>query len=64
MEVFESRLGAQNWVDPHDEYVWEETPSPDGQVLAVARRFREGSVSERMLEWPERQARGARRPKR
>ena len=54
MQVFDSRENAQHWVDPHNEYVWEEAPSSDGQVLAVARRFREDSVAERMLEWPER----------
>ena len=61
MEVFDSRQHAQEWLDPHHERVWEETPSPDGRVLAIARRFREGSVSERMLEWPEHRERRARR---
>jgi hypothetical protein len=64
MEVFASRQRAQNWVDPQNEYVWEETPSPDGRVLAVARRFKEGSVSERMLEWPEQREQRTRRRKR
>ena len=62
METFESRQSAQSWIDPQNEYIWEETPSPDGRVLAVARRYREGSVAERMLEWaPERRNRRARR---
>jgi hypothetical protein len=33
MEVFGSREPAQDWLDPHREYVWEEEPSPDGLVL-------------------------------
>ena len=45
------RLG---WLDSHREYAWEETSSLDALVLAVARRFREGSVAARMLEWPDR----------
>jgi hypothetical protein len=57
MEVFGSRERAQDWLDPHREYVWEEEPSQDGLVLAVARRFREESVAERMLKWSERRDR-------
>jgi hypothetical protein len=34
---FLSKQSALWWVDPHDEYVWDETPSPDGRVLAIAR---------------------------
>ena len=64
MEVFESREAVLNWLDPHRERIWEEEPSPDGQVLAVSRRFKEGSVAERMLQWPEQRERRTGRRKR
>jgi hypothetical protein len=52
-EGFFSKQRALWWVDPHNEYVWDETPSSDGSVLAIARQFKPGSVSERMLDWRE-----------
>jgi hypothetical protein len=52
-EGFLSKQSALWWMDPHNEYVWDETPSSDGRVLAIARQFKPGSVSERMLNWRE-----------
>ena len=35
MDALASREDALNWLDPHREYVWEETPPSDGRLLAI-----------------------------
>ena len=50
MGVFDSRERAQIWVDPHNEYVWEEKPSPEmdspaAEIKCVRHRCRWTSIN-------------------
>jgi hypothetical protein len=42
-EVFDTQKDAREYLDPHDERVWEEPQTYDASIVLVSTRFKEGS---------------------
>jgi hypothetical protein len=48
MDVFYSVKDVLEWVDPHNERVWEEPSDADESRLLVSKAYKPGSVEDRM----------------
>jgi hypothetical protein len=48
MDVFDSIESALEWIDPHQERIWEEPSDADESRLLVSRAYKPGSVEDRL----------------
>ena len=48
LDVFRTIDDTMEWIDPHRERIWEEPAEADDSCVLIARRYKPGSVSERM----------------
>jgi hypothetical protein len=47
VEVFDTQKDALEYIDPHSERVWEAPEADEVSIVAVSKRFKEGSVPTR-----------------